>query len=120
MQADRGPGTHEPFARAARIGNAILGGWLFVSAFLWRHSVEHMINDALVGAIALSAALAALYVRPQLRVVNVLLSIWLFVSLFVLPAPGVATLFNDLFVATLLFGFGVLPPARSVPVSLPG
>lgn len=106
-------GTREPIARGARIGSAVLGGWLFVSAFLWRHSVEHMISDALVGAVALSVALAALYTRPQLRVVNVVLSVWLFLSLFVLPGPGVATLVNDLLVATLLFGFSVVPPRQS-------
>jgi hypothetical protein len=98
--------------RTARIGSAIAGGWLFVTALLWRHPVERMVSDALVGAAALTIAMAALYVRPQLRILNLALSVWLLTSLFVLARPAVANLVSDLVVASVLFASSVVPAAR--------
>jgi hypothetical protein len=107
--------TQEPIARAARVGCAIAGGWLFLSAFLWADPAERRVSDAVVGALALVIALAALYVRPRLHVGNVLLSIWLFASFAILPTTSIATQFSDLLVATLLFGFSVVPPGLERP-----
>jgi hypothetical protein len=44
-----------------------------------------------------------------------LLSIWLFASFAILPTTSIATQFSDLLVATLLFGFSVVPPGLERP-----
>jgi hypothetical protein len=106
--------------RTARIGSAIAGAWLFVSALVWGRPAERMVSDALVGAAALTIALAALYVRPQLRILNVALAIWLFASLFVLPLPSIATRVSDLIVTSLLFAFSVIPARRAASPRLAG
>jgi hypothetical protein len=110
MQLDRRhPATTEPIARTARIGNAILGIWLFASAFLLPHTPWHRISDAAVGAVTAAVALAALYFRPQLRVINIALAVWLFVSLWAMRVHSVGTFVNDLLVSTLVFGLAVVP-----------
>lgn len=108
MKTHRGP-SQDPLARAARVGSAVTGAWLLASAFLWHHSGPHFLNDALVGAAALVIALGALYVRPQLRIVNIALGVWLFASLLVLRGGSPGTQINDLIAASLLFGFAVVP-----------
>jgi hypothetical protein len=110
-----GTGTREPTARVARKFSAALGGWLFLSAFLWKHSLEFRLSDAIVGAVAMVVALGALYVRPNLHVVNIVLSSWLFVALAVFPGLTVPTLISDLLVASLLFGFSVIPDGVTPP-----
>jgi xanthine/uracil permease len=106
---ERGPGTVEGIARAARTVSAVVGAWLFLSAFLLPHGTQEMVSDALVGAGVATTALAALYWRAELHVFGVLFSIWLFVSLFAIARPAWETAMHDLVVATILFGFSVVP-----------
>jgi hypothetical protein len=118
MTAIHHRGTVEGIARAAREINAALGVWLFLSTLLWPHTPQHQANNAIVGAAMTACALGALYFWRQLHVVNVVLSIWLFVSLFTMPGRSPATTANDMLVATLAFGFAVIPDGWSRPASV--
>lgn len=102
------------FWRVGRTAVIILGAWLFVSAFLWPHAPEQRLNSALVGAAAVAVELIALSSFPRIYVVNVALSIWLFLSLWVLPGRSAGTVANDMLVAVMMFGFAVFPPDERV------
>lgn len=87
---------------AVRSINLFLGGWLVVSAFMWTHSRAQLVNVCVVGIT--SAVMAALAMgTPRLRWVNGVLALWLFVSALTLPHSEVATIWNSIAVALVMF-----------------
>jgi hypothetical protein len=92
----------------------LVGGWLFLSAFLWPHSMEQMLNAGLVGALTVALAISSrapgnAWVRRVIAVV----ATWLLLSTLVLPA-GPLTLANHLLVSVLLFCVAAEPsPLRT-------
>jgi hypothetical protein len=97
-----------------RYVNIVLGVWLFISAFAWRHSAEQMTNTWIVGVLSVVFALVALYVNSQARYLNTLLSIWLFISALALPSISSATIWNNVIVAIVMFAFSVLTRGEGV------
>jgi hypothetical protein len=100
------------FWRIGRTAMIILGVWLFASAFLWPHAPEQRLNAAVVGAAVVAIEIAALEAWPWIFVVDVALSIWLFVALWVLPGTTAGLMVNNMLVAVLMFGFSVIPPTE--------
>jgi hypothetical protein len=84
--------------------NAGLGGWLFLSAFLWAHSSESRLNAAIVGAlVALFSAVALMARRVgKLRWVNVALSSWLLISTIFIGRMRTWTNLNAMTVGILI------------------
>lgn len=107
---------------SARIVNVVLGAWLFVSAFVWRHSPPQLTNSWVVGVLCVAFALIAMSM-PSARYLNTALSIWLFLSAFLLPRISTATLWNNVLVAIAIFVVSLVPseeaplrrPARQMP-----
>jgi hypothetical protein len=92
----------------ARIANAVVGSWLFVSAFLWPHLPAQRHNAWIVGMVAVSCALAGLTGHRWGRYVNAAAGGWLIVSsLQRLIHP--LTFWNHMVVGFLLVLFGVSP-----------
>ncbi|MBX5482536.1 MAG: SPW repeat protein [Myxococcaceae bacterium] len=87
---------------AARWTNVVLGAWLFLSAFLLQRTVAEQTNAWIVGLLILGVALGARRV-PELRYVNVITSVYLFVCAIVLEDvhPGLA--WHDGLLAALVF-----------------
>jgi hypothetical protein len=86
----------------ARLANAVLGLWLFTSAFLWRHFHGSLHNTWLVGALIFASALAALR-HSAWRWANTILSAWLFFSTLLLFRPhDIKTTWNNLLVAVVV------------------
>ncbi|WP_438004312.1 hypothetical protein WME89_36715 [Sorangium sp. So ce321] len=98
---------------AARGINVALGIWLFVSAFLWRHSQGQFTNTWVVGALCIVFALLAIW-APRARYLNTILAIWLFVSAWAIPALSVGTVWNNALVALGILIVSLLP---SVPAA---
>lgn len=92
----------------ARIANIILGVWLFISAFLWTHSQAQLTNTWIVGLAVIAVALIAL-AAPPVKYINTALAIWLFISVFALPAVTPGTQWNNALVAILVFLFSLVP-----------
>ena len=91
----------------AQIGTALVGAWLIVSAFLWRHSSFHFQNTIAGGLLALALAVAAGR-RHQVMSLGGLLAMWLFLStLFVEPARA-ATLWNNALAAVAIWALSLL------------
>lgn len=83
----------------ARLANTVLGLWLFMSAFMWRHIEASLHNTWLVGALIFASALAALR-HSTWRWVNTALAGWLFASTLILFRPlDIKTLWNNVLVA---------------------
>lgn len=98
------------FWRVGRIAVILCGAWLFVSGLLFEHTPDQLGNALVVGATAVLVELVALRWWPQVYVIDVVLAIWLFVSLWALPGRSAGVVVNDMIVATLMFGFSVFPP----------
>lgn len=95
----------------ARTVNVILGVWLFISAFLWRHSAVQMNNTWIMGVLCVVFALIAMRVEGA-RYLNTALSVWLFISAFVLPEVSRATVWNNALVAIAIFIVSLIPTGR--------
>jgi hypothetical protein len=113
------PSAHPAVDRwygGARLANAVLGLWLFTSAFLWRHFDASLHNTWLVGALIFGSALAALR-HTAWRWANIALSGWLFVSTLLLFRPlDTRTMWNNLLVAVLVSALSLIArPGRSGP-----
>jgi hypothetical protein len=97
----------------AGLAEAILGLWLFVSVFLWRHTAAEAVTSAVVGAAALVLGLWSRFsgaAWPRWTVAG--LASGLFVTVFMSGPASPLTIVNTLLVATLLFGFSALPLPR--------
>ncbi len=88
--------------------NALLGVWLFMSAFLWPHSAAERADTWIVGVLCVAFSLAATRL-PAARWLNALLSVWLFVSAWALPHHNEATVWNNAFVAICVFLLALEP-----------
>jgi hypothetical protein len=94
--------------QAPRLVNALLGAWLFVSAFVWPHSPAEMAGACVVGALCITFACVAT-VHPSVRYLNTALAIWLLFSDIALPSRSVATAANALLVGVLVFIVSLVP-----------
>jgi hypothetical protein len=112
------PVERSAVARGAspRLINVALGVWLFVSAFLWRHSHAQLTNTWIVGVLCVLVALVGMAV-PRARYINTLLAIWLFVSAWALPTISVGTIWNNVLVSIAVFVISLVP---SGPTAAPG
>ena len=108
LQAEGGPAVR---GAPPRIINVILGVWLFISAFVWPHSMSQMTNTWILGVLCVIFALVAMAV-PWVRYLNTLLAIWLFISAWALPSVSPGTIWNNVLVAIAIFIVSLVP---SVP-----
>ncbi|MBI3185321.1 MAG: hypothetical protein HYZ28_24545 [Myxococcales bacterium] len=106
--------TGDRRSRTARAVNIVLGTWLFISAFAWRHSPAQMNNTWILGVLVVLFAVIALWTSTA-RFVNTALAVWLFISAFALPADTIATVWNNALVALAVF-ISSLVPAHGEPM----
>ena len=98
--------------------NAILGLWLFLSAFAWPDTDYQMVNTAILGALCVIFAMMATECAP-VHHLNTLLAVWLFISVWALPTTNPATVWNSVLIAVLVFAVSLVqsdspdPPLRS-------
>lgn len=97
--------------KTARWVNAIVGVWLFLSAFFWPHTTSQYTNTWLMGIIAVAVALISVG-SPGFRFVNTAVGIWLVISAFALPTMNAATRWNNFIVGIAI---GLLSLVGSSP-----
>ena len=113
-----GPGGNQlgPIAWPRYI-NALVAAWLFSSAFIWGHSLPLRQDTWIVGILVFVSALVGVMMNG-FRWVNTVLAIWLFISTLIFPHATVATLWNNLVVACVVFVLSLIPnatPAHAGP-----
>jgi hypothetical protein len=91
-----------------RILNVVLGIWLFVSAFLWRHTHSQLTNTWIVGVLCVLFALVAMAI-PWARYLNTALAVWLFISTWALPSVSAGTVWNNVLLAIAIFIVSLRP-----------
>ncbi len=89
-------------------GNLVLGGWIFLSAFIWPHNDLQRLNAVIVGGLAAIFALLATK-APRLRYANAALGAWLFWSAWVFPSLRVGTIYNHMMVGVAMFCLAAIP-----------
>lgn len=104
----------------ARVVEVMLGCWLAVSPFVFRHSSENRIlwfNDFLSAMIVIVLALASFW--PPLRyahVANLAVALWLIAFGFLAyPYPTPPALQNNVAVGLLLLMFAIIPNDANEP-----
>lgn len=105
-------------SRWARYLNAMLGMWLFLSAFAWHHVTSSEMNTCLVGLfIGVSAITATGW--AEARRLTAVLALWLaFTTLIVYPA-GPATLWNNVLVALAVLALSFVSDEQPSPARPP-
>lgn len=96
---------------AARWLNAVIGVWLFLSAFFWPHTASQYTNTWIMGIITVAVALISVG-APGFRFVNTAVGVWLIISAFALPSMTAATRWNNFIVGIVV---GLLSLAGSAP-----
>jgi len=94
----------------ARYLNVLLGAWLVISDFVWRHGEAANTNTWITGILVVAFALWALWV-PNMRWWNALLGAWAVVAAFVLPHVSGATLWNNIIIGVLILVVSLVPSA---------
>ncbi len=102
VSTEHGPVTSVNGWPMARVINAVLGVWLFISAFAWPHLAAQRTNAAICGVLCVVFALVATSV-PRVRYLNSLLAIWLFISSWAMAVERIGTLWNNVLVAIAIF-----------------
>ncbi len=102
------PRTHNEMARGL---NVLLGIWLFISAFIWDHSLAQRTNTWILGVLCVVFALVAMS-APAMRYLNTALSIWLFISVWALPHRNLGTMWNNALVAIVVFLVSLVPDSE--------
>lgn len=102
----------------ARWVNLVLGGWLFLSAFIGKDGPYQSINMGMLGLVI--AGLARLGGPSAFRLGTAVVAMWLFWSPFVLPAPGPWTVWNDCLLGMIAFGTPLCPSRFRLRLPLDG
>jgi hypothetical protein len=95
--------------------NLLLGIWLFISAFVWPHTMAEQTNTWILGVLIVVASIIAMF-APQARFINTVLAIWLFVVTLLLH-PTAATAWNNCILAIIVFALSLVPSGAA---ALPG
>jgi hypothetical protein len=91
-----------------RYTNALLGLWLFISAFAWEHAPSSRINTCLVGLFMLVSAITATGWSIA-RHLTMVLAVWLAFTTLAAYPDGPASSWNNLIVALVVLVLAELP-----------
>lgn len=104
---------------AGRALNVLLGAWLFISAFVWPHDTAQFTNSWILGVVCVAAGFIAMSV-DKMRYLNTALSVWLFLSVFLLGTQSEATRWSNILVAVGIFVLSLTPSERlQLPAQTP-
>ncbi|MBS2033154.1 MAG: hypothetical protein JST54_35100 [Deltaproteobacteria bacterium] len=93
---------------ATRINGVIVGLWIFISAFLWRHTPEEFALTWVCGTLAALLAAAAIF-QPLVRHLNTVVALVLFVGTMVFRIESEATFWSNLVSAVALAFISQMP-----------
>jgi hypothetical protein len=88
--------------------NLALGGWLFLSAFLWPHSDVERLNAVIAGGLAAIFALLSTRARVA-HYLSAAVGAWVFWSAWFFAPRYLATSYNALAVGVVMFCFAIIP-----------
>lgn len=89
--------------------NALLGLWLFASAFLFARAPIQFGNVLVVSLLVMGFAIASIVGRPDARKVNFALGVWLVISALALPRASGGGTVNQIITAVFLMITSLFP-----------
>ena len=92
-----------------RVVNALLGLWLFASAFLVSNTPIQFINVMLISLLVMGFGMASILGKHGARRVNAALGAWLFISALALPHTSMTQTFHNVVMAVLLVITSLFP-----------
>jgi hypothetical protein len=92
-----------------RVVNALLGLWLFASAFMGSTAPVQFINVLVVSVLVMIFGMASVLGRHGARRINAALGAWLFISALALPHTSTGQTFHNIIVAVLLVITSLFP-----------
>jgi hypothetical protein len=92
-----------------RVLNALLGLWLFASAFLVSSSKIQFLNVLVISLLVMAFGMASILGRHGARRVNAALGAWLFISALALPHTSMVQMFHNVVMAVLLVITALFP-----------
>lgn len=84
-----------------RIFNALIGIWLFVSAFMWPHAQAEGTLTVICAVLTFVLAIASFYTIAS-RYANIVVAAALFIGSLALPSITRATVWNNVIVAVAI------------------
>jgi hypothetical protein len=90
-----------------RILNALLGVWLFVTAFMWPHGQAVGTLTVVCAVLTFLLAIASFYTMAA-RYANLLVAAALFIGTLALPTTTRATVWNNVIVAVAMLASSLL------------
>ncbi|HVT09984.1 MAG TPA: hypothetical protein VHO67_21130 [Polyangia bacterium] len=90
-----------------RIFNALLGMWLFVTAFMWPHGQAVGTLTVVCAVLTFLLAIASFYTMAA-RYANLVVAAALFIGTLALPTMTRATVWNNVIVAVAMLGASLL------------
>jgi threonine/homoserine efflux transporter RhtA len=90
-----------------RIFNALIGMWLFVTAFMWPHGEAQGALTVICGVLTFVLAIASFYTLAA-RYANLVVATALFIGTLALPHASRATVWNNVIVAVAILGASML------------
>jgi hypothetical protein len=85
-----------------RIFNALIGIWLFVTAFMWPHAPAERTITIVAAILTFALAILAIYTKIA-RHLNAVLAVLLFLTVLSMPSLTRATQWNNAIVAIAIF-----------------
>jgi hypothetical protein len=92
-----------------RVVNALLGLWLFASAFMFSRAPAQFINVLLVSLLVMALGVASILGRDGARKVNFALGVWLVISSLALPHASGGGVVNQIVTAALVMITSLFP-----------
>jgi threonine/homoserine efflux transporter RhtA len=90
-----------------RVFNALIGVWLFVTAFMWPHTQSEGTLTVVCAVLTFLLAIASFYTMAA-RYGNIVVAAALFIGTLVLPAVTRASIWNNVIVAVAILGASLL------------
>lgn len=90
-----------------RIFSALIGMWLFVTAFMWPHNAPEGTLTVVCGVLAFILAIGSFYTVGA-RYANLVVAAALFIGTMALPSISRATVWNNVIVAVAILGASLM------------
>ncbi len=103
---------HRAYDAWPRWVSLVLGIWLFISAFVWPHTLAERTDTWILGVLIFCASIGAMFV-PSVRFFNTLFAIWLFFATLIIGHSQPGTLWNNCIAAIIVFVMSLIPSTAS-------
>jgi hypothetical protein len=90
----------------------VIGAWVFISAFVWPHTLGEQTDTWILGSLIFLVSIWAMY-EPRVRFVNTALSTWLFFATLIIGHSEPATVWSNCIAAIAVFIMSLTPTIQT-------